>query len=174
MIKNPSVFAALIGVLGTLLGVTLGFFLNLFKVSGKLKIFVNELKIAYSERDSLGGVLSKDTLTPKSEYATIIFEVDIYNSSSEYRTMREIKLMIVEKGNKSVIKIRDNSTRRVAAYQIKVDDLKVITIAPKAIINLNLSGIVNENFKNLDNSEIFLQFKDYRQRNQVEKIKNYG
>ncbi len=172
--KNPSVFTAMIGVLGTLLGVTLGFFLNLIKTSGKLKIFVNELKLTYSERDNQGGMFSKDFMTSKSEYATILFEVDIYNSAAEYRTMRDIKLFIVKEGQKSIIKIRDNSTRRVAAHQIKIDDLKVITIAPKAIINLNLSGVVKENFTNLDKSEIFFQFKDFRQRDQISKIKNYG
>jgi hypothetical protein len=172
MFKNPSIIAASIGVIGTLLGVTLGFFLNLFKSSGKLKIYINKVTITYSERDNQGGMFTKEQKTSKSERATILLDLDVYNSASEYRIMREIKLRIETNDNKKTIKLRDESTRRAGSFMIKIDDFKVITIAPKAIINLNLSGTITENLDYLDNSKIFLQYFDFRQKEQSEKMKS--
>jgi hypothetical protein len=174
MFKNPSIIAATIGVVGTLLGVTLGYFLNLFKSSGKLKIYINSVTITYSERDNQGGMVSKEKKTSNSERATVLLDLDIYNSASEYRIMREIMLRIESNDHKKTVILRDESTRRAGSYMIKIDDLKVITIAPKAIINLNLSGTNKDDLDNLDNSKIFLKYLDFRQKEQSEKIKNCG
>jgi len=163
-------FVEIIGLLGTLLGVLLGAFLNRISRYGRVKFYVNDVKHNLSERDDFGGFKSVESITPKTESLSINIDLDLINTS-EYskKLLRDIKFLSVNKNYNKTKIIKDNSTRRMSSSLILVDDLKFINLQPKEIRNLNLSIHFKEDFEKILNSDWYLEYRKLN--NKKRKIK---
>ena len=163
-------FVEIIGITGTLLGVLLGAFLNRLSRIGRVKIYINNVKYSFSERDDFGGYKSVETISPKTERLNINVELDVINTS-EYskKIMRDISFVISNTNFKKMNTVDDNSTRRSSSGMIKINELKFINLQPKELINLNLSTQFNEDFEKILGSKWFLEYKKLN--NRKEKIR---
>ena len=162
-------FSAIIGVIGTLVGVFIVFILNKISRSGKIKIFQNEIKYTFSERDGFGGSKPTRKITNKTDSLHIDLNIEIYNSSEERKIMRDIKFIV--KSNKKEIKtkILDSSTTRFGAGQFITDSLELLNINPKEIIQKKIGVSAKENFQEFLDSNWYITYKNHKQK--IKKIK---
>lgn len=86
---------AFFGIIGTLLGTILGWLLNQLSSKGKLKIFPakweDELYYLYA------GCKRTAEAVEQIQYYSYQCELDIYNSSSEPRIMRDVHVIFTNK-----------------------------------------------------------------------------
>jgi len=125
------------GLIGALLGTILGWILNTISRGGKLNIYVTSWKenFTFNKR----GVMSPSTSIEESSNYDYELEMDIYNSSSDTKIMRNIK--IVFRNQKEVLFVStpyDSSTKRFVARHFSLDELKTINISPKTVATIRL------------------------------------
>lgn len=140
---------------------------QLLKKVGKLKIYPSNwngaLKTYGNVGCSMGGERDNDL------YCYIFsFELDLFNTSDSFKIMRNISICFNEnKKEKMKVIPDDESTRRVSACRSIADAIKIVNIAPKQIINLNLSGYIQkENLEQIMNVDaVFLKF--YNEKDKV-------
>lgn len=128
---------AIIGVLGTILGTILGWVLNSLSDKGKLKIFVSlwEEQFQYNDTGSMVPSNSKEQ-TECYHYNLIL---DLYNSSSEAKIMRNIKIEFSDGKNILHTSVpKDDDTRRWNGPVAFYNDVVPLNVPPKAIIQLKL------------------------------------
>ncbi len=171
MENNLAITVALIGVGGTILGVGFGFFLNRLSSLGKIKIFIKSHSLHYSERDSQGGSISTESLTQKSDRATYSFDLDVYNSASDFKIMRELSLVIQNKNHKETISLKDNTTRRLESGRIMIDNVLPITVLPKSIIRLSLVAFIKDNLQSLSESSFYFKYESHTKKSRLVSIK---
>lgn len=101
-------FAAIIGVIGTLLGVLLGSFINWISRIGKIKIFQNSIVIDLLEKDGYGGFKTVQDVSSETEALDIKIDIDILNTS-EYskKSMRNLGLLIKQRKKEKVYTMKD-------------------------------------------------------------------
>jgi len=170
MVRNLAITVALIGVSGTLLGVALGFFLNRLASLGKIKIFIKSHSLHYSERDNQGGAITTESLTPNSNRATFSFDLEIYNSASDFKIMRELSLVVLNRSKKETIPLMDNATRRLDSYRTMIDNVQPITLPPKTIITLSLAAFIKENLNSLSESQFYFKYENHKKKSKLIKI----
>ena len=82
---------AMVGVIGTILGTVLGWFLNSISNRGRIKLFVSSWENEFRCRNEYGDMV-KPPAPEKVEYFSCSFALDIYNSSGEPKIMRNIQI----------------------------------------------------------------------------------
>jgi hypothetical protein len=163
MEKLQNIIPSLIGVIGTLSGVILGVLLKQVLSAGKIKVFVNNFELTFSENDN-GNMKDTKIITQKSECASLDADIDVYNSSSDQRIMRDICFLIQKKNYSRKISLKDRKTSRISSFRIAMDTVDVITIPPKTVVNLKLSAGSREELNQLVDSNIFFHFKNNKQK----------
>lgn len=144
-----------ISILGTLLGVLLGAFLNNLSRRGRIKIFQNDISIYLLERDDYGGYIPKKEITDKTVSVSVKMNLDLYNTSSYSRKIaRDIKMKVNTKPNN---------------YFVDIHNLNNINLLPNELMNLSISFGVNENFDEFKNSPWELVY--YNENNKLVKVK---
>ena len=88
---TEGLWAAVIGVAGTLLGTALGWFLNVFANKGKLKFYVTSWENEF-EKNEMGEMVPATSTDDVECFAYKCF-LDIYNSSNETKIMRDIRVV---------------------------------------------------------------------------------
>lgn len=144
-----------ISILGTLLGVLLGAFLNNLSRRGRIKIFQNDISIYFLERDDYGGFNSKKEITDKTEAVSVKMNLDLYNTSSYSRKIaRDIKMKFKGEHGTSFSNL---------------NNLNNINLLPNELMNLSISFGVNVNLDEFKNSSWELVY--YNENNKLVKVK---
>lgn len=163
---NTEFFAAVIGVLGTLAGTVLGWILNSLSGRGRLIIFVSSWEDKFLHQDSYGGMAPSSSID-ETEFYTYKFSLDVYNSSSESRIMRDV-IVSFNDGTKDIKQTspNDDSTKH-GGNPIRFDRaIGPITIPPKTVINLKLHNGSNRQKGGLDyiwkTKKVFLKYRNER------------
>lgn len=128
---------AIIGVIGTILGTILGWVLNSLSTKGKLKIYVSSWKDNFQYNDTGSMVPSKSK--EQTEYYHYDLTLDVYNSSSETKILRNIKIEFGD--GKDILHIsipKDDASKRWSGPVAFYDSIVPLNVPPKAIIQLKL------------------------------------
>ena len=155
---------AMVGIIGTILGTVLGWFLNSISNRGKIKLFVSSWENEFWRRNDYGE-MAKTPAPEKIECYSCSFALDIYNSSGEPKIMRNIQIAY-NNGKSDVIKHipQDEDSRRNSSGLILYDDITPLTIPAKSIFQIHLRvGLWHESteFPSLWNVErIYLLYMD--------------
>ncbi|MDE1205210.1 hypothetical protein [Tenacibaculum larymnensis] len=163
-------FTEIIGLLGTLLGVLLGAFLNKISKFGRIKFYLNNVSFSLLERSDSGGYNKTQKIKKQTELLHISIDFDLINTSEYSRKiLRDVKFVATDQKSKNTTIFKDNSTRKNLDYMIKVDDLKHINLQPKEIRNFNLSVYFKKDFDKILKSNWHIEYRT--QNNKVQKFK---
>ena len=157
---------AIIGVFGTISGVILGFLLNRILSAGKINVFINEFRKTPCKKD--GSVLDLTT----SEFDTsccLVFnyDIDLYNSSSDFRIIRNLKMILKNNDEEIKYDLQNIGTRFFCDLYSHFDTLSYVNIPPKSVKKLRLQVVVSENYNGLLNAKSHLQYFDFRGRYKI-------
>ena len=169
---HRDIVIAVIGVLGTLLGTLLGWFLNNLSQRGKLILFLS-FKSKFYDDDGEGGF--KESLS-HAKYYSYNADLEIYNSSSEYKVMRDVYISFCCK-DKELFKERAyaNSTYKDNGQYLpaSIDEFKSVSIPPKQILTIGTHGSISaksEEYNKLkDVDKLVLTYRNGK--NKLKKIK---
>lgn len=170
---------ALLGILGTMGGTILGWILNNLSKHGKLNIYVSEWKDEFEHNSDIGEMVVSSSIE-QTEYYSYTLSLDLYNSSSETKIMRNIEVVFMNGKEELCYNTpKDDSTKRVIHPIVFYDDILPINIPPKSIVHINLhNGFWNEN-GSLDfiwrTTHLFLRYVDEKntKRKTLIKRENY-
>ena len=164
--NNSDLFVAIIGVLGTLAGTVLGWVLNSLSNKGRLKIFVSSWEDKFLHQDSYGGMAPSNSID-ETEFYNYEFSLDVYNSSSESKIMRDI-IVSFNEGKKDIEQStpNDDSTKHGGNPLWFFCAVGPITIPPKTVINLKLHNGSSRQNGGLDyiwkTQKVFIKYRDER------------
>lgn len=159
-------FAAIIGVLGTLAGTILGWILNSLSNKGRLKIFVSSWEDKFMHQDSCGYMAPSSSID-ETEFYTYEFSLDVYNSSSESRIMRDV-IVSFNDGKKDIEQStpKDDSTKHGGNPLWFYRAIGPITIPPKTVVNIKLHNGSNRQNGGLDyiwkTKKVFIKYRNER------------
>lgn len=157
-------FAAIIGVLGTLAGTVLGWILNSLSSKGKIKIFVSSWEDKFLHQDGYGGMASSSSIED-TEFYTYELSIDVYNSSSESKIMRDVMVSFND-GKKDIEQStpNDDRTKHGGNPLWFYRAIGPITIPPKTVVNLKLHNGSNRQNGGLDyiwkTKKVFIKYRD--------------
>ena len=156
--------AAIIGVLGTLLGVILGSILNAYTRLGKIRIFQNSINCSLLESDSIGGFIETEGITDKTELLTIILNIDLYNTSALSRkVLRNIRI-----GIKTRQRFFSNSNNFRFSNS---DNIINRNLLPQENINLELTFGTKNEFQSVLKSEWYIVYRNQKDKIRTKKIR---
>lgn len=157
---SEGVFTAVIGIIGTLAGTILGWFLNNISRRGKIKAFVVE----WDERCELNdtGRMVDSPSYEEAEYYSYSITLDIYNSSSDTKIMRDFRMEFL-KAHKVVV--ADEPLNADDKGELFYRAMGVLNVPPKSIVPLHLcGGFWRSNFELFDeinvSSKVRLSYRD--------------
>ncbi len=162
---------AIIGVMGTILGTIVGWLLNNLSRKGKISIFV---------KDGINGVFQTQdeceaTSIENSHNFYYKINLEIYNSSSNVKIMRDIKIVFQGQNKEKLVDIPYDKSYNIS-WQIH-KNVKALNIPAKSAISIELYGwIKKEDLEKVYNStKVSLSYKDENDRQQTKLIeqKNY-
>ena len=137
--------AAIVGVIGTLLGTVLGWLLNSLSRRGKLRIYPKWTDL-FLHNDDIGGMVQSTNWNEAIVYSYYL-SFDLYNSSGEPMIMRKIEVAFFNKKCELFRDVpQDDSTGRSDGVLRFYDDVSPITVPSKTVYTLKLHG----GFRNSD------------------------
>lgn len=124
------IIAAIMGIIGTLLGTFVGWLLNNISQSGKLRFF-SSLTGVLNKQDGYGAYRDCSILLEADDYKCEI-KLDIFNESANYKTIKNVQIRFITDNNSfcvtPVIKeLKNNNTNEI---------VKLINIPPKQTVSL--------------------------------------
>ena len=154
---------ALLGIGGTLVGTVLGWLLNNWTKAGKLTLFVVEWKDDFTCDD--GGYIKPCQNKEKINCYSFSVVLDIYNSSSEPKIMRDINVAFQNK--RAIIKSitpKDDATKKVYSMTIHYEDAQPMNIPAKSVVRCKfLDSFWHDNLHFiLDVDRVYLSYIDER------------
>ncbi len=151
------------GLIGTIIGVILTVCINWLSRRGKLYMYVTNQEKEILKADGLGGKTTANNIK-EADMSRHKLSIDLYNSSSENKVLREIKIYYIgEKKKKkySCFMVDDKSRKQ----------LQMLNISPKTSLALNLSSTCSE--KNIINEIYNSKRVEIRYRDEKNKINKY-
>lgn len=150
--------SAIIGVIGSLSGVILGFILNLVIKIGKIKVIPNSLSQTILEINANGDPILSKIINSNTKSVTIKLNIDLYNTSSfNQKIGRDFKFIFKSKKreiSKEIFYITESP------YSIK--KFKNINLKPNELLNYVLEVCIKDNFEMFLESDYCLEYKDSR------------
>ena len=86
------IVTAIIGVVGTLLGTILGWLLSVLSNKGKVSVYLSSWTETFRHKDKEGFMINSASES-QAEYFEYECSLDIYNSSSDTKILRDIKIV---------------------------------------------------------------------------------
>lgn len=130
---------AIIGVVGTLMGVVLGWLLNCLSKKGKLNFYIKSFSDSFYCSDGEGGrIKSCNKETTESYHYKLIF--DLYNSSSETKAIHDLKIAFLNGKEELYVSIPIKSPFKQDDSIEQYDKTVIINIPPKTLIKVCLVG----------------------------------
>ena len=170
--------SAIIGVLGTLTGVVLGWILNRIQRLGEIKIFPISINVQYYKvnqnkegktGDPLSEFISQPFYDKEVRFVTMDIVADVYNSSSTDPQMgRDFYMGFHFGGKETKVRVR----KKKFIYEGMGEELKNINLLPREIENVILSCSINENMTEFDSGHLFFEYRNNK--NKVKRIKING
>ncbi len=152
---------ALLGILGTLSGTILGWFLNNLSQHGKLNIFISSWKDKFEYNKT--GRMALSTSIDQTEDYSYSTSLDLYNSSGKTKIMRNIEI-VFSNGKEELYcsTPKDYATKRIGGAFINYNDIMPINISPKSIIHIELLNWLSDSDDTLkyiwDTTHIYLRY----------------
>lgn len=136
------------GIIGTALGAVATLVTTKWMESwGRLQYFFKEVKITYFKSDEYGDYSKTESIS-EAEYVRVEFKVEVYNSSSVIKPLKDIKAVIITENNYIETSLLDIDAYKVVANFKKYDELLHANFKPKEIKGYNLMfGLKQSNFK---------------------------
>ncbi|MBT2640065.1 hypothetical protein J7I80_14635 [Bacillus sp. ISL-41] len=132
------------GVIGAVLGTVLGSISTLLvthwlKNVGQVSLKLKEYDIQYYKSDDYGGRSPIDMLE-EADYADLQFEIDIYNSAENVKTINDINFQLIDDTNAVIHtgKFNDIETGRMSAGAYRYDSLSFLNCKPKELAKKEL------------------------------------
>ncbi|WP_099467810.1 hypothetical protein [Konateibacter massiliensis] len=152
---------ALLGIIGTLVGTVLGWFLNNLSQRGKLNIYVSSWKDKF-EYNHIGTMVPSSSIEQTESYSYRL-ALDLYNDSGETKIMRNVEIVFAK--NKEVLYCsvpKDEATGRTSHPMAYYDDVLPINIPPKTVLHIELFKGVWKSNTSLDfiwkTTSVFLRY----------------
>lgn len=157
---SEGVAGALIGVIGAALISIVGW----LSKKGRVIVTVTRSEHRVMKKDGEGGFVSRSERDDAVLYSYEL-ELDLYNSSSEARIMRNITLGYRAEGKRLFSHTpMDSSTRRFVGSMTFHDPVSALNLQPKCVSHVRLLGSIwntDERFSKLwDVDEIVLTYSD--------------
>ena len=136
------IVTAIIGVVGTLLGTILGWLLSVLSNKGKVSVYLSSWTETFRHKDKEGFMINSASES-QAEYFEYECSLDIYNSSSDTKILRDIKIVFCEGKDILFESVPDDKkTKRSASARTIFDNVTAQNIPPKSVINVELlSGV---------------------------------
>lgn len=156
------------GIIGTLLGMFFSYFIQ---SRGKLKIFI---KKSYGEfyYNDMGDISTSRNANSTLEYFLYHIELYLYNTSSDFKSIRDLKLSVFS--DKKIVKtenLKDESTRIYKGISY-AKDADTYNIPPKNVEVLNLSFYISDDdLKNINYNNTFFELVYTNSKNKRKRIK---
>lgn len=173
---NTDFFIAIIGVLGTLLGTVLGWILNNISRKGKLQFYVLSWKDSFLK--DIGGVSADSCKKEDVDYYAYECSIDVYNSSSETKIMRNIEVVFANNDTELWCeRTNDYDSKYYIVGIPQYNELELINIPPKTAMKLS----VQNSRRDRDNGEldflwesnkIFIRYTNEKNKTKTIKIKH--
>lgn len=164
------------GIIGALLGVIITMLMNEYlKSKGKIKYYFSNFTINYMGVDK--GIYR--SFDKESDYSSIEYEfnIQIYNTSESKKILRDIKIQFISDELEIKVVPKDSSTRRGYAGGFTCDNIGVININPKEILEMKVEGHIGSqdtDIKKLKNiKKIYMIAKDSKDKIVKKLIVNY-
>ena len=160
--------AAIIGVIGTLLGTVLGWFLNVLSNRGKVSVYLSSWTDSFRHKDN-EGFMTDSTSESQAEYFEFECSLDIYNSSSYTKIMRDVKIVFCD-GRKVLFSDipNDQKVRKTGSYGTVMPQ----NIPPHTVVNIQLSSCLsikdNNLFEIFRTNNIYLEYS--KEKNKVRRV----
>jgi hypothetical protein len=171
--KVTGLIPAILGISGTLLGVSLGWFLNYLSKTGKLKVFINSSTFHIYKQNEKGSLVSQNDITELTSSVTFNIQFDVYNSSSEQVIIRDLSFILQnnhEEIKKRFLILDKNSNSVLGQRNIEIPN---INLPPKTILSFNPTVNFDQNeFGAIKKSTYQLRYKNSRNKITSIKIKN--
>jgi hypothetical protein len=143
--SNREFVVAAIGVGGTLLGTVLGWILNNLSNRGKLKIYVSSWSESFEYNDNRGSMALSNSIE-QVEWFSYKLCLNIYNSSSEPRIMRDIRIVFNDRKHDVYSETpMDDRTRQGQGSIPHYNKVAPLTIQPKTVVEIRLHGGFRKN-----------------------------
>lgn len=137
---TEGIWAAIIGVAGTLLGTFLGWILNSCSNSGRLKVSLVDCFLSFEK--NISGIMGKCDFK-NSQCFSIQAKISIYNNSPKAKIMKNIKIQFLNKSKKvlkEIIPFDEDFTTFSSVYNYK--EVCPLNIKPFTIIEKQLKWYV--------------------------------
>lgn len=150
---TEGLWAAIIGVGGTILGTVLGFFLGKIDF-GKLKV-----RIKRGKEEPRYSCDYEETVE-KLYYIDCPFVISLYNGANKNKVFRDAKISFVDENKKEVLKLplEDLQTSRCTNSMYLVDDIGTVNVPPKTGIDIKTKYITTEIEKLYRAKKVYLQY----------------
>lgn len=163
------------GIIGTILGVVATLITTeAIKHLGKVYFYFYDWSVNYYGENEYGlTTITKDINS--SEYCCYELRMQIYNSTDEMKTIKDLQIEFCLKDEKIYGKPNNKELAENREVYIKYKDFNYINIPPKQLLEINMNGsIQNENMIEVANVEkIYLSAKDYKNRKIRKLIKRF-
>jgi hypothetical protein len=144
-----------LGIIGTIIGVILGYILNSISRIGKIKPLFHTITREYIGRDNSGAFITVKDFNSTVDHVKYIIKLNFYNSSQKIKNIQSIFLIFRYKESKKEFIVKP------AKEQIEIIDPGCIQG------NANNFFIKPSDFQLLDPSQFYFAFKE------ISKIRKY-
>lgn len=165
---------AILGIIGTMGGTILGWFLNNISQSGKLNIFISSWEDEFDTRDEIGGMVKSSSIE-KTEHYSYRATMDLYNSSGETKIMRNIEIIFAKDKIELKNSIpKNDATKTIIHTMVIYDNIEPINIPPKSVKKIAVhNGFGKESLNFIwQTNNIFLRYVNEKNRIKIVPIKN--
>lgn len=136
---SEGICIAVIGIVGTLAGTVLGWFLNNLSRRGKLRLFVVKWNEGFELNDA-GRFVATESIG-KAELYSYDLTLNVYNSSSDTRIMQAFRVQFLSSGNVVLSGIPgSSSSKETSGLAVSDHKIETMNVPPKSVIPLHING----------------------------------